>query len=113
MIHTAQLSLVEAPRVVLGYDPRRQPPDATGPFEYGAFEATLAGHASLRAWGSTEQLALAALADERRAPRGLAALDQALIAAERLSAVDLMRWLAGHADRPVLRGPAPDDGARL
>jgi hypothetical protein len=106
-----QLSLIETPRLVLEFDPRRQPPDATGPFEWGSYTAALASCPSLSGQGRTERLALTALAmrltdcvGEQPAPRELSTTGQALVAAERLPRDEVVRWLEQRADDPVLHG---------
>ena len=107
-----QLSFVETPRVVLEFDPSRQPPDATGPFEWGLFTAALASCPSLSGRGRTAELALSALAErlrefvaEQPARSDLTATGQALIAAQRVPVEALVRWLAERADEPVLYEP--------
>lgn len=104
-----QLSFVVAPRVLLRFHRARQPPDATGPFEWGAFAATLAGRPQLRGWGRTELQAITGLAtllrglvDERPTTPRLTAFGQALTAAERLSAEALVTYLGAWAEEPVL-----------
>jgi hypothetical protein len=108
-----QLSLIETPRVVLEYDPRRQPPDATGPDEWGSYTAALASCPLLSGEGSTERLALTALAmrltdyvGAQPAPGELSATGQALVAAERLPRDEVVRWLEQQADDPVLHSMA-------
>ncbi len=109
MIARAQLSLVEMPRVVPEYHASRQPSDATGPFEHGAFAARLADGDSPTGWGRTDSLALTALAEElrdaaakRRRTPGLTVLDQALAAARRMAHDELVRWLFERAEDAVL-----------
>jgi hypothetical protein len=105
------LGYVEAPApdeadVLLEYDPTRQPPDATGPFEWGVFSAKLNDLPA--AYGRTEHLALSALAKQllklaatRRKARGLTILDQAMAAADHKPIEDLARWLTDRAEEPV------------
>lgn len=110
-----QLSFVDDARVMLVYDPSRQPPDATGPFEWGSFSAALAGCPSLHGWGRTEALALAALGERLRervdgqpVGLGLGARDQALIAAQRMPLDDLVDWLAGQTSEAVVCAEADE-----
>jgi hypothetical protein len=107
-----QLSFVEAATVVVKYDPLHQPPDATGPHEWGSFEATLQCQQPLSGQGRTERLALTALAERlhdcvagRRVRAGLTALDQALVAAQRMTVDELAGWLERRAGEPVLIEP--------
>lgn len=109
----AQLSLIETPRVVVEYDPRRQPPDATGPDEWGSYIAALASCPSLSGEGSTERHALTALAKRlsdrvgaQPAPGALSATGQALVVAERLPRDEVVLWLEQRADDPVLHAMA-------
>lgn len=103
-----QLSFVDGVRIGLVYDPSRQPPDATGPFEWGSFTAALAACPSLNGSGRTEALALVALGerlrervDRQAVGSGLGALDQALIAAQQMPLDDLVGWLASRTGEAV------------
>lgn len=105
-----QLSLIDAPQVTIEYHPERQPPDAAGPFEWGAFSAKLAG---VYAWGRTEDLVLAEMAkslrelvEQSQERRGLSPLDQALAAAEVLPTGELAQWLKSRATPAAIYGPA-------
>ncbi|MGI8904501.1 MAG: hypothetical protein ACR2IP_12825 [Solirubrobacteraceae bacterium] len=109
MSRPAQLSFMPMPRVLVRYDPDVQPPEATGPFEFGTFTASLAGHPGVRGEGKTEQAALGELATQLRdhthrhgAKGRLTVLDQALTAAARLSEGDLITYLENRAEEPVL-----------
>ena len=104
-----QTSFVETPSITMRYDPERQPPDATGPFEWGSYLAALRGDPKLVGEGRTEPLALADLAEilrahaaERTCGPGLAAIDQALVAARTMSINQLEHWLAERAEDAVL-----------
>lgn len=115
VVAESQLSFIDSPRVVTQYYPSRQPPDATGPFEWGSFRAELVGSPALAGWGRTEHLAVTALAARLRervadgvlAP-GLSAVQQAFAAAQRMSADDLVGWLIGRAAPAVLYEAVPD-----
>lgn len=104
-----QLSFVSTPRVLMRYHPDEQPSAATGPFEYGAFVASLACRPDLFGEGEDEQSAVRALAgvlrelaeDIRSRPR-LTVLGQVLTAAERLSEEDFVQYLLERAGEPVL-----------
>jgi hypothetical protein len=101
----AQLSFVDAPRVVVRWHRMVSPPDSIGPFDTAAFEAALATSPELSGWGRTEESAIAALADRlcrlvggRSAANELTALGQVLVAAQRLGPDELARWLAERAE---------------
>lgn len=109
MASPQQLSFVESATVIVEYDSRRQPPEATGPFEWGCFKATLKCAEPLSGTGRTERLAMTALAKRlqdyvaaERVRAGLGALDQALVAAERMTSEELAGWLEQRACEPVL-----------
>jgi hypothetical protein len=105
-----QLSFLESTSVVLEYHPSRQPPDATGPSDHGAYSATLGGHRRVDGWGRTEHRAIVALArrlhDEAETTTGdrLTGLGQALSAAEYWPLPVLVEWLTDRAAEPQLVG---------
>lgn len=104
-----QLSLTGSARIELEYHPLRQPPDATGPEDDGAFRAVLSGVSDCTGWGRSAPLALAALAEALRHHAenlddcdGVAPASHALAAAQRLPRERLLWWLAERAGEPVL-----------
>ena len=94
--------------MIVCYHPHRQPSDATGPQDLGAFAAFLEAIPELAGLGASEHDALAALAGELRSRAheqpvdSLTPLGQALVAASVLSADDLVAYLAGWAGDAVL-----------
>lgn len=108
---TRQLSFVQTPSVRLVFHSAMQPPDATGPDEWGAYAAVLPSDPAVTGWGRTERQALSALAGQLRAladeepVRDLSAIGQALVAAQRMPVDSLENWLAGIAGLPVLHEP--------
>lgn len=107
-----QLSFRGSAHVCLEFHPSRQPPDAAGPGDFGAFSATLEAHPCPAGWGRSEQLALTGLAIELRTValeespgEALSPATHALDAAARLELGDVIDWLRARASEPLMHEP--------
>lgn len=109
-----QLSSVPGASVTLLFFARRQPPDATGPNDFGLYVARLEAAPTVSGEGRTEDAALRALgprlrdlADYGPARSALTPVAQALRAAELLPEDELVDFLKRWAKAPVLGDEEP------